>query len=234
MLANPGKWHWSLKTRDPFSHVALPNQLSSKRNVPDASLRCLLTHRDTSLRNFSPRGKKKNHDEVRTWSASASYVEPPRGPFPSPPKKMMGLVKRSRKEITSHKDECFQWSLHRLHCLACCAYAFASDAVHYYPIRSLMMLLLLRLSVEKRKKEGDSTFDDLHLHSRGCSMCASSQSRGSSVEALNSIYPMQLLNHRMLLTLGLSRSHFWLQLQLVALRCSTFAPERLIGISLET
>ena len=81
---------WSLKTRDPFSHVALTNQLSSKRNVPDASLRCLLTHRDTSLRNFSPRAKKKTHDEVRTWGASASYVGPPRGPFPAK-KKIDGI-----------------------------------------------------------------------------------------------------------------------------------------------
>ena len=100
----------------------------------------------------------------------------PSGALSSPQKKWdksRGVGKRS-----SQKDECIKWSLHRLHCLACCAYAFASDAVHYSPMRSLLMLLLLCLT---GKKKGDSTFDDSRLHSRGCSMCASSQSRGSSV-----------------------------------------------------
>ena len=58
-----------------------------------------------------------------------------------------------------------------------------------------------------------------------------SQSWGSSVDALNTTYPSPLPDHRVFLTVVfVPRVMLWLQLQLVASRCFTFAPERLIGI----
>ena len=112
-----------------------------------------------------------------------------------------------------------------LPCMQCERYCFGCGVLLSNAITDDVVVALL-FGAKKKKERGILSWT-VYVSTLGLNV----RILAISVEALNFTYPMQLPNHRVVLTLGLSRSHFWPQFQLVASRCSTFAPERLFFCS---